>query len=117
MKNIRGSIDCIFQQIVPVDCIINVSVYSMSSSNAKGPQCKLLNSFDCSVPKTFPLKYEISYDESMIDNHKYTNFIVVKIFKNKQIIFENGSSDIVAIDGKFRHYLDLYLNPVSTKKN
>ena len=117
MKTIKGQINCINNQYIPDESIIQIeiqfqkNVFMDKVSEVNSP--KVIRKIYI-APSNFPINYEIEYDESIIPDET-TVFIRAMIFKNNCETFVNGYDDFIGRNGKFRHHLDIYLKPAMTE--
>lgn len=131
MKQIKGTINSIFNHEIPDNCNIYLNICRQLTgvTSYRGSKYSLVNSIKFPNLKSFPIPFlidfdgnfcfskfviklfkisYISYKDAEINSSTY--YLEVVIEKDNKIICKNELSDQIGKKGRFRHYIDIYLD-------
>ena len=105
-RYLKGTINSIFNDSLPENCTVCVSIIQQPTQSS----FRLINSKEYQNPKSIPLAYSIEYDVDTTDIKNSIFFLQVSIVKDNQILCKNELKDQVGKNGRFRHYIDVFIS-------
>ena len=124
MGILKGTIySKMYNSKIPNNSILKISLIETYKGS---PAIKLIGKLEVSNPQSFPIKYELEYDDNetkKLDSTFYLNVLIKKeranLFSNesksKQTSHDNEYGDFLGRAGRMRRHLDIYLNTCEMK--
>ena len=114
MPLLKGSITSLIDYKLPTNSTVVFCIYD--SSNKK-QLATLLHRAEIQNPDSFPIQYELEYQEPEENLDSKLYHLSVTILQSDKTLYTNNSKDVIAKNIKLRKYLDVFLYPVTVSNS
>ena len=109
---------------IPERCVLKLSLIESVGTNKA---IKLIGKLEINDPQSFPINYELEYDDNDLKNTDSVYYLNVLIKKDRvnfysnetksasQTLCGNEYGDLISCNGRIRRYLDVYLSTLNLK--
>ena len=128
MGFIKGTIFCkSINSYIPPGCMLEMCLIDVPSSSEKNKPARFIGKLELNNPKSFPIKYDIEFDENDFKDASHNYYLKVNISKNDSSFYTNQNSnnystisaneygDLISKGGRFRRHLDIFLDSSNSK--